>query len=128
LELNLDAYREGRDAMLAVVESLAARPPDRARLLRAAEEMTDAKRKDDYEPHLDTLSTLLHDAWLLSVDPRAEIVNEDLRGRLARLAPAVDNRRATRWLELVDELRARLLVNVNRRIATDDLFLSMAAA
>lgn len=128
LELNLDAYRERRDAMLAVVESLAARPPDRARLLRAAEELTDAKRKDDYEPHLDTLSALLHDAWLLSLDPRAAIVNEDLRERLARLASHVDNRRAARWLSLIEELRARLLVNVNRRIATDDLFLALAAA
>ena len=128
LDLNLDAYREGRDRMLAVVESLAARPPDRAGLLRAAEDLTDAKRKDDYEPHLDALSTLLRDAWLLSLDARADIVNDDLRERLARLAPNLDNRRATRWLELVDELRSRLLVNVNRRIATDDLFLSMAAA
>ena len=128
LELDLDAYREQRDAMLKVAESLAASPPDRARLLRAAEELTDAKRKDDYEPHLDTLSTLLHDAWLLSLDARSEIVNEDLRERLARVAAGVDNRRATRWLALIEELRARLLVNVNRRVATDALFLSMAAA
>lgn len=128
LELNLDAYREQRDAALTVLESLLAAPPDRARLLRSAEELTDPKRKDEYEPHLDTLSALVHDAWLLSLSPDAEIVNEDLRERLARSARTLDTPRAARWLSLVEELRAQLSVNVNRKIATDALFLSMAAA
>jgi DNA polymerase III subunit delta' len=128
LDLNLDAYREQRDHALSVIEALLSAPPDRARLLRAAEELNDPKRKDEYEQHLDTLAALVHDAWLLSLSPDSEVVNDDLRERLARLARALDTRRAARWLSLVEELRAQLSVNVNRKIATDALFLSMAAA
>ncbi|HEY9286027.1 MAG TPA: DNA polymerase III subunit delta' [Pyrinomonadaceae bacterium] len=128
LDLDLDAYRGQRDAALSVLEALLAAPPDRARLLRSAEELTDPKRKDEYEAHLDTLSALVHDAWLLSLSPDAEIVNEDLRERLARSARTLDTPRAARWLALVEDLRAQLAVNVNRKIATDALFLSMAAA
>jgi len=128
LELDLDSYREQRDAALTVLEALLPAPPDRARLLRLAEGLTDPKRKDEYEAHLDTLSTLVHDTWLLSLSPDAEIVNEDLRERLARAARGLDTPRAARWLSLVEELRSQLAVNVNRKIATDALFLSMAAA
>ena len=128
LEFDLDSYRAQRDAALAVLESLLAAPPDRARLLRSAEELTDPKRKDEYEAHLDTLAALVHDCWLLSLSPDSEIVNEDLRERLARSALGLDTHRAARWLSLVEELRAQLAVNINRKIATDALFLSMAAA
>ena len=114
--------------MLGVLESLVASPADTARLLRATEEVTDAKRKDDYESYLAALAALVRDAWLLSLDQRAEIVNEDIRERLARLSARVTNARAARWLSRVEELRAQLAVNVNRRAATDALFLSMAAA
>jgi DNA polymerase-3 subunit delta' len=128
LELNPDAYRERRALMLGVLESLLSSPPDAGRLLRATEELSDAKRKDDFAPQLDALSTLVRDAWLLSLDARAEIVNEDLRDRLARQVQKLPSPRAARWLSQIEELRARLAVNVNRRAATDALFLSMAAA
>jgi DNA polymerase-3 subunit delta' len=123
--LNLDDYRRQRDAMLAVLEALALRP-DRAQLLRAAEELSDAKRKDDYEPSLDVLELLIHDAWRLALDPRAHVVNEDSRERLTKLSIGVTNHRFAEWLARIEELRAQLAVNVNRRVATDALFLSMA--
>jgi len=126
LSLNLDEYRQQRDAMLVVLEALAARP-DRVQLLRAAEDLSDAKRKDDYEPSLDALELLIHDAWRLALNPQAEIVNEDIRDRLMRLSGGVTNRRFTAWLARIENLRAQLAVNVNRRIATDALLLSMAA-
>jgi DNA polymerase-3 subunit delta' len=128
LDLNLDAYTERRALMLGVLDALLASPADLARLLRTTEELTDAKRKDDFDAQLDTLATLVHDAWLLSLNARAEIVNEDTRERLARLAADLTNARAARWLSQIEELRAQLSVNVNRRAATDSLFLSMAAA
>jgi len=126
LSLNLDEYRQQRDAMLVVLEALAARP-DRVQLLRAAEDLSDAKRKDDYEPSLDALELLIHDAWRLALNPQAEIVNEDIHERLTRLSGGVTNRRFTAWLARIENLRAQLAVNVNRRIATDALLLSMAA-
>src|SRR5947209_7303678 len=127
LELNLDTYRARRDAMLVVVESLAA-GTDRARLLRAAEELGDAKNKDEYEPRLDVLEILIHDLWLLALGGAdSRIVNYDLHERLARLARNLRPSSARRWLAAVEELRTQLAVNVNRRAATDVLFLGMAA-
>ncbi len=127
LEMNLDDYRERRELMLGVLEALTFRP-DRVRLLRAAEELSDAKRKDDYEPRLDVLETLVHDLWLLAVGAdAAPVVNDDVRPQLARMADGLRPARAARWLGRVEELRAQLAVNINRRVATDALFISMAA-
>jgi DNA polymerase-3 subunit delta' len=126
-EVNLDAYRGRRDAMLVVIEALA-QGNDRARLLRAAEELGDAKNKDEYEPRLDVLELLIRDLWMLALAGEgAGVVNQDLRERLSRLASGLRPARAARWLARVEELRAQLTVNVNRRVATDALFLSMAA-
>jgi DNA polymerase III subunit delta' len=127
LSLNLDAYREGREAMLSVLDALTAAQADRVRLLRAAEDLSDAKRKDDFEPRLDVLETLIRDAWLLSLDPATKIVNEDIRDRLARLGSRLKSRHAADWMARIQELRGQLAVNINRRVATDALLLSMAA-
>jgi hypothetical protein len=112
--------------MLSVLDALAARRPDRMSLLRAAEDWSDAKRKDEFEPRLDLLETLIRDAWLLSLDPAAKIVNEDIRERLARLGAGLRSRHAADWMARIQELRGQLIVNINRRIATDALLLSMA--
>jgi DNA polymerase-3 subunit delta' len=127
LDLNLDAYREGREAMLSVLDALQGRT-DRVRLLRAAEDLSDAKHKEEFEPRLDVLETLIHDAWLLSLDPQAKIVNEDIRERLTRLSAGLKSHRAADWMTRIQNLRAQLAVNINRRVAADALFLSMAGA
>jgi DNA polymerase-3 subunit delta' len=127
LGLNLDTYRARRDAMLVVVEALASGGGDRVRLLRAAEELGDAKNKDEYEPRLDTLEILVRDLWLLALGGGGVLVNQDLSERLARLAEGVRPARAAGWLTRIEELRGQLSFNVNRRAATDALFLSMSA-
>lgn len=125
LALNLDEYRARRDAMLAVLDALIPQP-DRSRLLRTSEELSDAKRKEDYEPRLEALETLVRDVWLLTLGaPETKVVNEDLLERLKRLSAGVESRRAARWLNSIENLRGQLAVNINRRIATDALFLSM---
>jgi DNA polymerase-3 subunit delta' len=128
LSLDLDAYREGREAMLTILDALAAAGRiDRARLLRAAEDLGDAKRKDDFEPLLEVLETLIRDTWLLSLDRQARVVNEDIREHLARLGAGLQSRHAAAWMTRIQELRGQLAVNINRRVATDALLLSMAA-
>ncbi|HEY0097557.1 MAG TPA: hypothetical protein VGB76_01275, partial [Pyrinomonadaceae bacterium] len=97
-------------------------------LLRAAEDLSDTKRKEEYEPRLDVLETLIRDAWLLSLDPKTKIVNEDIRERLARFGAQLESRRVADWMTRIQNLRGQLAVNINRRVATDALFLSMAGA
>lgn len=128
LATDLDAYRPQREAMLDVLTALA-QTGDRARLLRASEEMNDAKHKDEYEPRLDLLATLIHDAWMLILGSTDEqMVNEDLRPQLSKIVQNIESTRAARWLSQIETHRRGLEVNINRKAATDALFLSMAEA
>ncbi|HEV7843426.1 MAG TPA: DNA polymerase III subunit delta' C-terminal domain-containing protein, partial [Pyrinomonadaceae bacterium] len=126
LSTDLAAFRERRDAMLEVLSSLAL-TGDRARLLRIAEEMNDAKRKDEYEPRLDVLEMLVHDVWTIGLGaPIEQIVNQEVAAQLKKIGERVSSRRAARWITEIETLRGQLSVNVNRKVATDALFLSMA--
>ena len=123
-----ETYREQRQAMMGVLEALAL-TGDRVRLLRAAEELNDAKRKDEYEPHLDVLETLIHDVWSLSLGaPAEQVVNSDLLTKLSEISAPLASTRAARWLAQIEDLRGQLTVNINRKVATDALFLLMAEA
>jgi DNA polymerase-3 subunit delta' len=127
--LDVEAALRDREMMLGVLDALAA-GNDRSRLLRAAEAVSDNKSKDAkdaYEQRLDALEILVRDLWVVSLGSRqAALVNEDLRERLSKLSTNVRPARAARWLARVEELRAQLAVNVNRKVATDALFLAMA--
>jgi DNA polymerase-3 subunit delta' len=126
LETDLAAFRERREAMLELLNALAL-TGDRARLLRAAEEMNDARRKEEFEPRLDVLEILIRDVWALALGASEErIVNEDLRAQLSKIGSRVESGRAARWLTLVEGLRGQLAVNINRKVATDALLLAMA--
>lgn len=127
LEMNADAYLARRDEALGILEALSLAPPDRARLLRTAEEMNEVKRKDDYESTLDTLETVVRDVWLVALGAdEARIVNADVRPRLQQLANHFPAQRCAAWIRRIEALRRDLSVNLNRRIATDALLLSMA--
>ncbi|HEX8846612.1 MAG TPA: DNA polymerase III subunit delta' [Pyrinomonadaceae bacterium] len=121
-----EALRQQREAMLGVLNALC-KPNDRAHLLRASEELNDAKRKEEYEPRLNILATLIHDVWTITLGANAEqVVNQDLRPQLSKMAPRIESRRAARWLSQIETHRRGLDVNINRKVATDALFLSMA--
>lgn len=126
LSTDLKAYLEQRTAMLEVLDALAV-TKDRARLLRAAEELTDAKRKEEYEPRLGVLETLVHDVWSLSLGAaQGRLANDDLREQLSQIGRRLESRRAAQWLSQIEEHRRLLEVNINRKVATDALFLAMA--
>ena len=128
LQTNLETFREQRDSMLNVLGALTLNH-DRAQLLRASEEMNDAKRKDEYEPRLDMLATLIHDVWILSLKaPDEQIINQDLRAQLTKIASNMESRHASNWLSQIETHRRGLDVNINRKVSTDALFLSMAEA
>lgn len=126
LVIDPEAYRQRREAMLDVLKALVL-TNDRARLLRASEEMTDAKHKDEYEPRLDLLETLIHDAWSLSLGEAVErLVNPDLLVRLREIAAKTGPQRPARWLSRIELHRRGLEVNINRKVSTDALLLGMA--
>ena len=128
LATDLETFRAQRDSMLGVINALTLNK-DRSRLLRASEEMNDPKRKDEYEPRLDVLATLIHDVWMLALgaaDAQQQVVNEDLRAQLSKMASQTESRNAARWLSQLETHRRGLDVNINRKVATDALFLSMA--
>ncbi|HEY0319945.1 MAG TPA: DNA polymerase III subunit delta' C-terminal domain-containing protein [Pyrinomonadaceae bacterium] len=126
LSTDLASFRERRDVMLEVLSTLAL-TGDRARLLRIAEEMNDAKRRDEYEPRLDVLEVLVHDVWAMRLGaPPEQIVNQEIDAQLKKISERVSSPRAARWITEIETLRGQLSVNVNRKVATDALFLSMA--
>jgi DNA polymerase III subunit delta' len=125
LASDLDTYQSQREFMMRVLDALVT-TGNRQQLLTVAEELNSAKYKDDYEVMLDVLETLIRDAWMLTLGVK-EIVNEDLRPQLSKIAERIDSRNAARWIEETETLREQLTVNINRKVATDALFLSMAS-
>lgn len=125
---DLEKFRRSRDAMLKVLESVLIKE-NRSELLRIAEEMNDAKNKDDFEVRLDILQTLIHDVWATRNRADAKItINVDLATDLKRFAERADSPRLAAWLAEIETLRARLAVNLNRKIALDALFMQMASS
>ena len=128
LAQDLDEFNSQREAMLAVLEALIL-SDGQVQLLRSAEELNEAPYRDEYESRLDILETLIRDAWMLSLQAPAEsVVNEDLLPQLQRFAKGLDGKRPARWILEIEEMREQLIVNINRKVATDALFLSMAAS
>ncbi|HUF03647.1 MAG TPA: DNA polymerase III subunit delta' C-terminal domain-containing protein [Aridibacter sp.] len=127
LGTDLGKFRDLRKQMLDVV-TRCCRRDNYAALMRTSEEMTDAKAKDSYSESLDILQTLIHDIWSIGKRGNASIVNFDLRPELEWLAEASDPERLTLWLEEIETLRENLNFNLNRKLATDALFMTMAGS
>lgn len=123
---DLVTFTSQRKAMLKVLNALVV-SEDRAQLLRSAEQLNEAQYKDEFEERLDVLETLIRDAWMLALGvDSSRIVNEDLSAELKEIAQKMDPGRAGDWILQIEDLREQLIVNVNRKITTDSLFLVMA--
>jgi DNA polymerase III subunit delta' len=123
LHMDLEQFRDQRESMLKVLESVTV-TPDRAALLRVAEEMNAEKTKDQYDARLEILETLIRDAWSLRLGD-TNIVNIDLLPLLERSAASCTAGRIGSWLTEIENLRRSFAVNINRKIATDALFMQM---
>src|SRR5215207_6703002 len=123
---DLITFTSQRKAMLKVLHALVV-SDDRAQLLRSAEQLNEAQYKEEFEERLDVLETLIRDAWMLSlgVEP-AQLVNEDLLPELREVSQKMDSGRAANWILQIEDLREQLIVNINRKVTTDSLFLVMA--
>ena len=123
---DLVTFTAQRKAMLKVLNALAI-SDDRAELLRSAEQLNEAQYKEEFEERLDVLETLIRDAWMLSLGVESSrLVNEDLSAELVEISKNIDSNRAADWILQIEDLREQLIVNINRKVTTDALFLVMA--
>ena len=126
VSINVGKFRERRDRMLNVVRNVI-QTGDRAALLRISEEINDAKNKDNFEDNLDILESLIHDVWTLRVSgDDSRLVNTDLIEAVTILAEKVGNADLPAWLREIETMRENFAVNINRKIAADSLFMTMA--
>ncbi len=123
---DLVTFTSQRKAMLGVLNALVM-TNDRAQLLRSAEQLNEAQYKDEFEERLDVLETLIRDAWMLSLGVKPDLlVNADLLSELEPVSKKLDSSRAADWILQIEDLREALIVNINRKVTTDALFLTMA--
>lgn len=95
-------------------------------LLQVAERMNDAKNKDVFDDSIDILESLIRDLWLVSINAAGSLVNIDQRSRLETLSTAIRPKEISAWLEEIETLRQNLDVNINRKLAADALFVTIA--
>lgn len=126
VSFDAESFREQRDRMRSVVEAAFIKG-DVAGLLRTSELMNDAKNKDNIELALDTLELLLQDVWALKYGYDASRVrNIDIYEELKEIAGQTDKSRLVRSLEDIEEMKQNFIVNINKKIAFDALFMKMA--
>jgi DNA polymerase-3 subunit delta' len=127
LNMDVTQFRATRDSMLGILQS-ALISGDISSMLQTAEQMNDAKNKDRYEETIGILQTLIRDVFALKNGSGiATLINSDIMPQLSELADHADPPALLRWNIEIEELLASLNVNVNRKIATDALFVKMAA-
>ncbi len=123
---DITSFTRQRKAMLTMLNALVV-TDDRVQLLRSAEELNEAQYKDEFEGRLDVLETLIRDAWMLSLAVKpAQLVNEDLLPELEKISKKLDPEKAATWILQIEDMREQLIVNINRKVATDALLLAMA--
>lgn len=127
LNIDLQWFREIREASINLLRS-ALVTGDISSMLRTSEQINDAKNKDRFEDAIEVLQMLVRDVFALGNGAeKSSISNADIADDLAELAGAAKNGRLAQWTTEIEELLAGLNVNLNRKIATDALFVSMAA-
>jgi DNA polymerase III subunit delta' len=124
---DVETYRDRRETMLGVLRALTL-TNDRVELLHSAETLGAAKDRHEYEQRLDALEILIRDVWALALGrPEETIVNGDMLAQLRQIAAETGSTQAAAWLKNIEELRGALEVNINKKIASDALLLTMAS-
>ncbi len=125
--IDLEKFRAARERLFNVVAN-ASRGRGRAEMLQIAEQLNDAKNKDDFEENLSILETLIHDVWLAASGGNPdEMTNSDIQQQIADISRGLSQSRPAAWLAEIETMRQNFAVNINRKIATDALFVKMAA-
>jgi DNA polymerase-3 subunit delta' len=124
LEIKLDDYREMRNTMLEIMETLCL-TRDMRKLLRASEYLGRKLEKEAFEEHLDTLSVLLGDLFHLKLDGSAEsLTNADIVERLSRVAENIMIEQITDLADKIEQIFVALPRNVNRNLAMEAMLIT----
>lgn len=124
MSIDIELHKTRRDQMLEILTAAAA--GDRAFLLQRAETLNSAKYKDDLEEVLSILEDLVRDVWLAQKRAdAAAFTNVDIAPEIGRIAMEADRAPFAQWLEEIEQMRNNFSVNINRKIATDALFMKM---
>ena len=127
LGLDIGWFRAARDQMLEVLRS-AIVSGNLSAMLHTSEQINDAKNKDRFEETIVTFHTLIRDVFAISKGAgRDEITNFDMFDSLKELSEEVTTPVIEGWASAVEDLLLGLNVNINRKVATDSLFVGMAA-
>jgi len=128
LSFDVPWFRQTRDSMLEVLRA-ALVTGSVATMLQTSEQLNDAKNKDRYEDAIAIFESLVRDVFAMSKGFNSDsIAHADIANRLAELANEVTTPKIERWIAEIEELQFNFLVNINRKVATDGLFVRMAAA
>lgn len=101
---------------------------DTVRSLRAAEALAEAKNKDFFEEDLGLMLSLIRDTWSITLgESEGTLVHIDIFHDLEIIANGSDPKRLAGLMAEIESIRERLAVNINRKLAADDLFAKMAA-
>ena len=101
---------------------------DRVALLRAAEQLSEAKNKDNFEDDLELLLTLVRDTWAVKLgETESGLLHADLFDELNEAARHAGSAKLESLISEIGLIRERLVVNLNKKLAADDLFMKLAA-
>jgi DNA polymerase III subunit delta' len=101
---------------------------DRVALLRAAEQLSEARNKDNFEDDLELLLTLIRDVWAVKLgETELGLLHADLFHELNEAARHAEAAKLESLIGEIGLIRERLVVNLNKKLAADDLFMKIAA-
>ena len=128
-DIDVDQYRKERRELIELLELLASRDSTdpqskRVRLLKASEHFSKLDRLM-FGKRIELLTQVLRDVLILSTGGSDDqIANIDERDRLFKLSGMAPREALIRWSEKFTELRMNMLVNVNLRMALDEVLQS----
>jgi DNA polymerase-3 subunit delta' len=124
LGIDLEKYREKREMVLELLESLAL-SKDSTPLMAAAEFLGRKLERDQFQDHLDVLNAMLSDVFHLKVgEPAVSLINADVAQRLQRVADAVRLEEIIEWTEKLQEILLALARNVSRQLAMESMLIT----
>jgi DNA polymerase III subunit delta' len=123
--LDISEYRRERRELLELLDLLAT-GNNKYRIVKAAEHYGKQER-ETFERMLLLMLNLLRDIFLIAASGKTDnIVNIDVADRMNILADKIKLPHLIEWIKKFDELRFNLRININRQVATEAAFLSLA--